>query len=173
LRRWLWVAAAQSPCWRWPGSPARSRNGTRPVRLCAVCPNDQLGYGRGCDGARAGIAAPTTSMDGDLPKTVFTYFFYWYDATTGRTWGGRRIAGAPARDPAPSWRSEDWFAKELTDMQEAGIDVVLPVYWGDTEPWSIDGLTAMASPSGGSRRGAKIRLTLACSSTQQFSTGRT
>jgi hypothetical protein len=53
--------------------------------------------------------------------------------------------------PPPSWRSADWFEKELADASYAGIDVMLPVYWGKSEYWSSQGLEALA------RAGAELR----------------
>ncbi|HEV2123543.1 MAG TPA: DUF5010 domain-containing protein [Chloroflexota bacterium] len=49
--------------------------------------------------------------------------------------------------PAPTWRSTAWHKKELTDMAYAGINVVLPVYWGFDRPddaWSWLGLNVLA-----------------------------
>ncbi|MDQ6879997.1 MAG: DUF5010 domain-containing protein [Candidatus Dormibacteraeota bacterium] len=69
---------------------------------------------------------------------VFTYFFYWYDAGTGQHM--TPLADHPVSPPRPSWHNVDWYTKELTDMRYAGIDVVLPVYWGSGEVWSTNGL---------------------------------
>jgi Domain of unknown function (DUF5010) len=80
------------------------------------------------------------------PPLVFTYFFYWYDAQTNahlQTESGLPVH-LPA-DPAPSWRSVDWFRKQLMDMAYAGIDVALAVYWGTQEDWSIEGLPKLAA----------------------------
>lgn len=92
---------------------------------------------------------PTINLDRtqqERPPLVFTYFFYWYDAETMQHLDPD--SGLPVHlpdDPLPSWRSADWFRKELLDMKEAGIDIVLPVYWGDTEPWSVEGLPVLAA----------------------------
>ncbi len=92
--------------------------------------------------------APTVNVDdlaGERDPIVFTYFFYWYDTETMQHLEPE--SGLPTHlpaDPAPSWRNVDWFRKELSDMADAGIDVVLPVYWGDSEPWSVDGLLTLA-----------------------------
>jgi hypothetical protein len=93
-------------------------------------------------------AAPTANLDitqSERPPLVFTYFFYWYDAETMQHLEPQ--SGLPVHlpaEPAPSWRSVEWFRKQLLDMREAGIDIVLPVYWGDTEQWSVDGLLNLA-----------------------------
>jgi len=79
-------------------------------------------------------------------KLIFTYYFYWYDATTGAHM-------QPDKDhlpasPQPTWRSAAWQGKQLRDMGQAGIDVTLPVYWGFDRPqdqWSPQGLGVLAS----------------------------
>jgi hypothetical protein len=86
---------------------------------------------------------------GDRPAPlVVTYFFYWYDTSTGQHL--RPQDGLPIHfptTPAPSWRSVDWFERQLTDMAGAGIDVALPDYWGSSpdEAWSTEGLGPMVS----------------------------
>ena len=68
-------------------------------------------------------------------RVVATYFFYWYDAATYRAAQGQR-----SFDPYPfhppnletiSFRDPDWYEEEFRDMLDAGIDVVLPDYWGE------------------------------------------
>lgn len=102
------------------------------------------------DGGPAPIpAAPTINTDQAYeshPRTVFTYFFYWYEADTGAHLD--QNSGLPVQlppEPKPSWRSQDWFEQQLRDMSDAGIDVALPVYWGDTEPWSVEALPILAA----------------------------
>jgi hypothetical protein len=76
---------------------------------------------------------------------VLTYFFYWYDAELGGHL--QEDSGLPTHlpaDPAPSWRSVEWFSQQLQDMSAAGIDVVLPVFWGSDEDWSLGGLPNLA-----------------------------
>ena len=90
------------------------------------------------------VVLPTPSPDASLPPTAFTYFYYWYDDVTGAHLEPEFLTNALPADPAPSWRNVDWFRKELSDMIEAGIDVVLPVYWGTTEEWSTAGLPNLA-----------------------------
>lgn len=77
-----------------------------------------------------------------------TYYFYWYDAETGahlRPEDG--LPMRPAPEPPPSWRSVEWHKKQLLDMTYAGIDVVLPVYWGfdPSRAWSTEGLKYLAA----------------------------
>ncbi|MFN8523993.1 MAG: DUF5010 domain-containing protein [Chloroflexota bacterium] len=68
-------------------------------------------------------------------KLVTTYFFYWYDAATYREAQSRRNF-----DPYPfkppnldhiSFRDPAWYLTEFRDMWLAGIDFVLPDYWGE------------------------------------------
>lgn len=96
-------------------------------------------------GGIAGAAAPAPPVAPDR-RLVFTYYFYWYDATTGAHMQPDRDHFPP--NPAPSWRSAAWQGKELTDMSQAGIDVALPVYWGFDRPqdqWSTQGLAVLAN----------------------------
>jgi hypothetical protein len=46
-------------------------------------------------------------------------------------------------DPNTSYKNTNWFKGQLSDMNEAGIDVALAVYWGDEEPSSDVGLANM------------------------------
>jgi Domain of unknown function (DUF5010) len=79
-------------------------------------------------------------------RVVATYFFYWFDAQTLREGRARR-----GSDPYPfrptnletiSFLDPDWYEKEFRDMLAAGIDVVLPDYWG--EPGQYDRRVAPA-----------------------------
>jgi hypothetical protein len=94
-------------------------------------------------------SAPTVNTDtlqSDREPTVFTYFFYWYDAETGQHLNEE--AGLPVHPPEHpqiSWHSVDWYRKELADMGEAEIDVLLATYWPEEdERWSFEGLPYMA-----------------------------
>lgn len=94
----------------------------------------------------------TDTALGSRAPIVLTYLFYWYDATTMQHLEpGSGLPVHLPENPAPSWRSVDWFKKQLTDASYAGIDVVLPVYWGSAEPWSLGGLPVLA------RAGAELR----------------
>jgi hypothetical protein len=103
---------------------------------------------------------PTTSFTDD-DKLLCTYFFYWYDIDIDPTYKNRShlvvnigvwvdalklhptipegvAPKNPDWYPGPdlpedfSYRYVSWFKREITDMVAAGIDVVLPVYWGNT-----------------------------------------
>jgi hypothetical protein len=67
-------------------------------------------------------------------RIVATYFFYWYNADTKEHIvnpdGSDALTDHPAALSDFSYKSVRWHKKELRDMLAAGIDVVLPVYWG-------------------------------------------
>lgn len=71
---------------------------------------------------------------GPAEKVVMTYYFYWYDAPTkGHILdgdGSDALTTHPASLEDYSYRSVAWHRRQLEDMIAAGIDVVLPVYWG-------------------------------------------
>ena len=78
---------------------------------------------------------------------VGTHLFYWYDHKTGEHFvdgdGSDALTDHPARPDEYSYRSLAWWKAELSDVREAGIDFVLPVYWGspgDHHSWSFTGL---------------------------------
>ena len=85
-------------------------------------------------------------------RIVGTYYFYWYDAPT-RTHilngdGSDALTTHPPMLEGLSWKSAAWHRQQLEDMVAAGIDVVLPVFWGapsEQNPgaglhWSYEGL---------------------------------
>ncbi|MGC8742377.1 MAG: DUF5010 domain-containing protein [Verrucomicrobiia bacterium] len=67
-------------------------------------------------------------------KIVGTYYFYWYNVYTKEHIlngdGSDALTDHPADMTDFSYTSVRWHKKELTDMIDAGIDVVLPVFWG-------------------------------------------
>ncbi len=92
-----------------------------------------------------GRTAPMPPLPPDQ-RLVLTYFFYWYDSQTGGHLQEETLSNHPPPEPAPNWRNPAWFEKELLDMAYAGIDVVLPVYWGfGEEEWSSQGLPVLAA----------------------------
>lgn len=88
-------------------------------------------------------------------RIVMTYYFYWYDYPTKAHIingdGTDALTTHPASFDDFSFRSVRWHKSQLLEMMAAGIDVVLPVYWGapsDHKPgshhyWSIEGLTPL------------------------------
>ncbi len=75
--------------------------------------------------------SPRFKSDG---KIVMTHDFYWYDDRTKAHIidgdGTDALTTHPATLVDFSYKSVAWHKKQLSDMIDAGIDVVLPVYWG-------------------------------------------
>ncbi|MBU2623158.1 MAG: DUF5010 domain-containing protein [Proteobacteria bacterium] len=80
-------------------------------------------------------------------KIVATYYFYWYDIDSKTHIidrdGTDALQDHPAKMDDFSFTLPSWHKGEILDMMAAGIDVVLPVYWGTPggwENWSYEGL---------------------------------
>lgn len=88
-------------------------------------------------------------------RVVLTPYFYWYDIYSGAhikdADGSDALTDHPPTLTGFSYRSSSWHRQQLLDMMEAGIDVLLPVYWGEpsqrltnqpvsAQPWSYAGL---------------------------------
>jgi hypothetical protein len=99
------------------------------------------------------IAPRQTDFSGTSYKAdddvVFTYYFYWYDVSTGmHIWDDAQQKDDALQDhPASmidfSYTSVAWHKRELEEIMAAGIDVILPIYWGSSsemETWSVLGL---------------------------------
>jgi hypothetical protein len=94
-------------------------------------------------GAEAGAGA---SFRAGMPL-VATSYFYWYDAESKAHVvdgdGSDALTDHPPTLTGFSFKSVDWHAQQLTDMVAAGVDVLLPVYWGSPlskQQWSDEGL---------------------------------
>ncbi len=81
---------------------------------------------------------------------VATYLFYWYNSDRGigfqNAQGKHLLTHHPWNPVGYSWDNPDWYYRELKDMASAGIDIVLPVYWGypgGEETWSFVGLAPL------------------------------
>jgi len=65
---------------------------------------------------------------------VATSYFYWYDDASGEHFrnadGSDALTDHPANPVGYSYKRKEWHLRELRDVMDAGIDVVLPVYWG-------------------------------------------
>ena len=65
---------------------------------------------------------------------VATYYFYWYDIYSNAHIvdgdGTDALTDHPPTLTDFSYKSKAWHETQLTDMMDAGIDIVLPVYWG-------------------------------------------
>jgi len=63
-----------------------------------------------------------------------TYYFYWYDVSTkSHVIDGDGTDALTTHPPTLedfSYKSVAWHKKQLRDMMAAGIDVLLPVFWG-------------------------------------------
>jgi hypothetical protein len=86
-------------------------------------------------------------------RIVGTYYFYWYDDATKTHIINGGVGTDALTDHPPtldgfSWKSVAWHRKQLLDMEAAGIDVALMVFWGapsEHDPasmfyWSFEGL---------------------------------
>jgi hypothetical protein len=93
-------------------------------------------------------------------RLVLTSYFYWYDVYTAEHLtnadGSDALTDHPATLTGFSYRSAAWHRTQLLDMMEAGIDILLPVYWGepsqridgapvDRQPWSFAGLPPLVA----------------------------
>lgn len=81
---------------------------------------------------------------------VATYLFYWYNHDTREAFydgeGKDILTHHPVESDGYSWANPDWYYREFKDMMAAGIDVVLPVYWGYPDfrdNWSFWGLAPL------------------------------
>jgi hypothetical protein len=79
-------------------------------------------------------------------KLATTYYFYWHDLTDPER-RGRFASGQFNSPPDPdhySFLLPESHEREFRDMLDAGLDFVLPVYWG--EPGHPGRTTAQTSP---------------------------
>ena len=95
------------------------------------------------------VTGPTFRSKSPL---VATSYFYWYDAESKAHVlngdGTDALTDHPPTLAGFSYKSIDWHAQQLTDMMAAGIDVLLPVYWGtplSRQHWSDEGLPALVA----------------------------
>ncbi|HYG36636.1 MAG TPA: DUF5010 domain-containing protein, partial [Clostridia bacterium] len=92
---------------------------------------------------------------GTNDPVVLTSYFYWYDVYSTahilNSDGTDALTDHPPTMTGFSYKSSAWHQKQLEDMSAAGIDVLLPVYWGEPsqripgksiseQPWSFSGL---------------------------------
>ena len=76
-----------------------------------------------------------------------TYFFYWYNIYSKEHFvnsdGSDAMVDHPISEDDFSYSSKEWWKRELKDVTDAGIDFILPVYWGVPgyyDSWSFKGL---------------------------------
>jgi len=97
------------------------------------------------------LGVPSSDRD---ERIVGTYYFYWYDWNSSLHFfvGGKdALTNHPPEIEEVSYLSEEWHRDELLDMMDAGIDFLLPVYWGDSYalPWSGIGLERLVDAEEG------------------------
>jgi hypothetical protein len=93
-------------------------------------------------------------------RVVLTSYFYWYDVYSGahltNADGSDALTDHPPTLTGFSYKSAAWHRQQLLDMIDAGIDVLLPVYWGEPsqrlpgvpvagQPWSFAGLPPLVT----------------------------
>lgn len=96
--------------------------------------------------AQAG--APPTAPAQASEKLLATYYFYWYDIYTNLHFLDPDGSDALTHHPPEadlatfSYTEVSWHRDQLLDLMAAGVDVVLPIYWGDDSNlfWSQSGL---------------------------------
>lgn len=87
-----------------------------------------------------------TSFSSSRDNLVGAFMFYWYDVYTGQHMAPLNVR--PNYDyatPIPfSYKSPDWWARELRNVAYCGVDMALLDYWTGAEVyWSNPGLDAM------------------------------
>ncbi len=108
-------------------------------------------FGQYLHPAPADFAAAKSFKSGD--RMVGTYYFYWYDTASkshviNHGFGTDALTDHPPTLDGFSWKAVAWHRKQLLDMEAAGIDVALMVFWGapsEQKPgskfyWSYEGL---------------------------------
>jgi hypothetical protein len=88
-----------------------------------------------------------------VQKRAAAYYFYWYrypDRHFTDPDGSDALTDHPPDSylvPPPDYSFADagWHKRELLDLMDAGIEVILPVYWGDytNTNWSQIGITKL------------------------------
>jgi hypothetical protein len=90
------------------------------------------------------LSGPTFTSD---DKIVLSYYFYWYNVyTKAHFLNGDKsdaLQDHPENKSDYSFTSVEWHKREMRDMMAAGIDVMLPVYWGasrELSGWAAEGV---------------------------------
>lgn len=93
--------------------------------------------GKHIEASEANLSKDWTFSEGQ--KLVATFYFYWY-----MDWKHQQnVSRYPVSLKEIESDEVERHVKQLKDMSEVGIDIVLPVYWGNTscrKNWSIKGL---------------------------------
>ena len=74
-------------------------------------------------------------VDSDGTDACTTHYYKWIPGTTSY-----------AQPPILAWDEPAWVEEQLEDMLAAGIDFLMPVYWGvpGTKDWNTEGVTTLA-----------------------------
>lgn len=104
--------------------------------------------------ARAQTFAPVWSQTDLLAVKTFTseqrlvatHYFYWYDYPNQHFFDNAERTDDALQDHFPnpetvSYNSIEWHGKEMEDCVAAGIDFILPVYWGVVDNYFRQGLS--------------------------------
>ncbi|MBI5367878.1 MAG: hypothetical protein HZA54_12635, partial [Planctomycetes bacterium] len=85
-------------------------------------------------------------------RFVATYYFYWYDVVSSAHLldadGSDALQDHPPTLDGFSYQDPLWHRAQLLDMIDAGIDVLLPVFWGvpgRSDDWNCIGLRALVA----------------------------
>ena len=118
------------------------------ARLCPPRPlSSPAGEGPGAYiGLDAAAHAGAHSFAFGEPVVGCSYF-YWYDMESGAHItdgdGSDALTTHPADMSELSYRSASWHRTQMEDMLDAGIDFLMPVFWGvpgQYDGWSFAGL---------------------------------
>lgn len=79
-------------------------------------------------------------------KIVGTHYFYWYDYPKQHFYDNAARTDDALQDhfvnpEIVSFRSIEWHKQELDDIAAAGIDFILPVYWGAPDNYFRKGIS--------------------------------
>jgi hypothetical protein len=124
------------------------------IALLFVLSGVVMGQGRELPAKPPGAFFPLKAQDhqgaGSFKRgqpVVGTTYFYWYDIESKAHIidhdGTDALTDHPADMAGISYKSVAWHKGQLRDMVDAGIDFLMPVYWGvpgDYDGWSFVGL---------------------------------
>ncbi|HQM47244.1 MAG TPA: DUF5010 domain-containing protein [Candidatus Hydrogenedentes bacterium] len=101
-------------------------------------------------GPHVGLDAPVHAGSASFTfgaPVVGTSYFYWYDIESGAHIidgdGSDALTTHPSDMTDLSYRHASWHRTQMEDMIDAGIDFLMPVFWGvpgQYEGWSFAGL---------------------------------
>lgn len=129
----------------WAAAAADAYSEAALLRTQALGPHTPLSAAQAAAAPRFGPGVPF----------VGTYYFFWYNHATGEHFrnddGSDALVDHPLAPTTVSYLDPAWHRKELLDLMDAGIDVILPVYWGAPPdrvthfPWHHNGLPPLVA----------------------------